>query len=383
MAKAIVEKNQAFLDKVIRENKKLILTCAQLKQELSELNTTFSNCKKETMHSLEPKIQKLLEQHKVNMEKQKKELQDQIFNNPYAEENERIQNETEKKLKIIHESCKLSLEEIKKKAIENEKKLKESFNQRISKVPQQIQEESQKLKEKLQSERSSWQESRTEKLRFEFKKKNDEIIKISKEKQESMYNDMMSKLKQDAKNENQELIDQYERNIKDHRKTEKDLTLEIEEKNRKITEIYQMRKERERELSEIREKVNKCQCEKLKAQIESFKIKLSNLNEKLKEEKQKQFLNDNEVEQEKTDLKMKLESIQSNNQMLEFKISDLKTKIQSEKMSSQQKIEELTLKHKNELALVAERVKQTVAKKDEIIQNLMANLNEIGNENDF
>ena len=41
MAKAIVEKNQAFLDKVIRENKKLILTCAQLKQELSELNSTY------------------------------------------------------------------------------------------------------------------------------------------------------------------------------------------------------------------------------------------------------------------------------------------------------------------------------------------------------
>ena len=69
--------------------------------------------------------------------------------------------------------------------------------------------------------------------------------------------------------------------------------------------------------------------------------------------------------------------------MLDMKISDIKSKIQSEKISSQQKIEELSSKQKNELAIVAERVKQTISKKDEIIQNLMIRLSEIGNENDF
>lgn len=376
MAKAIVEKNQAFLDKVIRENKKLILTCAQLKQELSELNSTYSNCKKETLHSLEPKIQKLLEQHKINMEKQKKELQEKISINPYNDENEKIKKQTEEKIKVLQESCKLTLEEIKKKAIENESKLKNDFNQKISKIPQQIQNESQKLKEKLQNERSSWQESRIEQIRSKLKKRNDEILKITKEKQESIYNDMMSKLKQDAQNENQDLIEQYDKNFKEHRKIEKDLTLEIEDKNRKITEIYQTRKEREEEITLLRNKVKKCQCEKLKMQIESLENKLSSLNEKLEEEKKKQFIDDNKAEEEVNYLKMKIESMKSENQAIELKIIDTKSKIQSEK----QKIDDLSLKHKNELSLVAERVKQTVAKKDEIIQNLMKSLNEIGND---
>lgn len=383
MAKAIVEKNQAFLDKVIRENKKLILTCAELKQELSELKFTFSKCKKDTLQSLEPKIQKLLEQHKINMENQKKELQEKISTNPYVEENEKIQKETEEKLKIIHESCKLTLEEIKKKAIENETKLKNDFNQKISKVPQQIQIESQKLKEKLQIERSSWQESRIEQIRSKLSKKNDEIIKISQEKQESIYNDMMSKLKRDAQNENQELIIKFEKNFKDHRKIEKDLSSEIEEKNRKINEIYQNRKKKEELLSELKNKAKQCQCEKLKAQIESFESKLSNLNKKLEDEKQKQISDDNKIEQEISALTSKLDSVQSDNRMLDMKISDIKSKIQSEKISSQQKIEELSSKQKNELAIVAERVKQTISKKDEIIQNLMIRLSEIGNENDF
>lgn len=376
MAKAIVEKNQAFLDKVIRENKKLILTCAQLKQELSELNSTYSNCKKETLHSLEPKIQKLLEQHKINMEKQKKELQEKILNNPYNDENEKIKKQTEEKIKVLQESCKLTLEEIKKKAIENESKLKNDFNQKISKIPQQIQNESQKLKEKLQNERSSWQESRIEQIRSKLKKRNDEILKITKEKQESIYNDMMSKLKQDAQNENQDLIEQYDKNFKEHRKIEKDLTLEIEDKNRKITEIYQTRKEREEEITLLRNKVKKCQCEKLKMQIESLENKLSSLNERLEEEKKKQLIDDNKAEEEVNYLKMKIESMKSENQAIELKIIDTKSKIQSEK----QKIDDLSLKHKNELSLVAERVKQTVAKKDEIIQNLMKSLNEIGND---
>lgn len=380
MTKAIVEKNQAFLDKVIRENKKLILTCAQLKQELSELNTTYSNCQKETLQSLEPKIQKLLEQHKINMEKQKKELQEQLSINPYLEQNEKIKKEAEERIKIIQESCKLTLDEIKKKAIENESKLKNDFNQKVSKIPQQIQNESQKLKEKLQNERSSWQESRTEQIRSKLRKRNEEIIKISKEKQESIYNDMMSKLKKDAQDENQELIVQYEQNFKDHRKIEKDLTSEIEEKNRKITEIYQTRKEREEEISRLRSKVSQCQCEKLKLQIESFESKLSSLNIKLEDEKKKQFLDDDNTDQEINQLKTKIESIQSDNRSIELKIADLKATIQSEKISSQQKIDNLSQKQKSELSLVAERVKQTVAKKDEIIQNLMKSLNEIGND---
>ena len=151
------------------------------------------------------------------MEKQKKELQEKISINPYNDENEKIKKQTEEKIKVLQESCKLTLEEIKKKAIENESKLKNDFNQKISKIPQQIQNESQKLKEKLQNERSSWQESRIEQIRSKLKKRNDEILKITKEKQESIYNDMMSKLKQDAQNENQDLIEQYDKNFKEHR----------------------------------------------------------------------------------------------------------------------------------------------------------------------
>lgn len=133
----------------------------------------------------------------------------------------------------------------------------------------------------------------------------------------------------------------------------------------------------------MRSKVSQCQCEKLKLQIESFESKLSSLNIKLEDEKKKQFLDDDNTDQEINQLKTKIESIQSDNRSIELKIADLKATIQSEQISSQKKINDLTQKQKSELSLVAERVKQTVAKKDEIIQNLMTRLNEIGNEDDF
>ena len=75
MAKQIVERNQAFVEKVLQENEALLLAYEQIKQELAETKYALNNSRKETLKSMEPKIAQLLDNHKIDLTKQKEVLE--------------------------------------------------------------------------------------------------------------------------------------------------------------------------------------------------------------------------------------------------------------------------------------------------------------------
>lgn len=383
MAKAIVEQNQALLDKVIHDNEKLLLTRGKLKQELADLQKALANCKTETLQSLEPEIENLLKQHKANLENQKANFEQQLLINPYENEAQIIHIQTHKKITKMNEDCKNRLQDIKNNAIQHEAKMKEDFQHIISQIPSQIQDEIKKLKEKLETERPKWQENRTEQLRIEFQKKKTQIAKNRAEKQENYYKEMINKLKNDAGVENLQLKQKLEMSVQDHRKKEKELTSEIALKKERITQIRTIHKEKENELNELKLKVNRCQCEKFQNQIEEFHQKLSLMKQQLQSEKEKQIMNNENNEKEKLQFETQIATIRSENQILQNQIREIQSEIDVEKQNSNQKIHELEEKQKSELSLIAERVKQTVAKKDEIIQNLMDRLIAFNETPDF
>jgi hypothetical protein len=61
----VVESNQAFIAKITRENESMVTVLAALRSRIFETEQAIGRCRAETVTSIEPKIQKLRSDQKI------------------------------------------------------------------------------------------------------------------------------------------------------------------------------------------------------------------------------------------------------------------------------------------------------------------------------
>lgn len=365
MAKQIVERNQAFVEKVIKENETLLLAYDQLKQELAETKFELNNCKKNTLKEIEPRIQKLLDDHKSEMAKQKETLTAK-----YEADIANLNSEFEKKRLILvqqnadtEERCHQKLLKLKERALGREKEIKDVLSKRVEEVYAKIEEAKQQAKHEEEIARTAWQKIITEKIRAEFQEKAEQDANRIKSRQEKMLMDVVDKLEADAHDEANQLKAQLEKEKQEHKIVETRLRTRIENLETTINSMKESDKNEkhflEEKILDLNAQISKCKCESYREEIKSLNNQINDYKSQI----QQLILKQNSAKNVESQQMMQ---IKTENNELKSKINDLQNQIQ---ISNDQ--------HKSELVLIAERVKKTVELKDARIQQLIAQLEKI------
>lgn len=382
MSRKVLQRNQAFLDKVISENEKLVQVYNTMNQDLAEINEQIAQCKAVTLKQVEPRIQKLLDTHKINLDKQKALYESEIkqlrVNLPSTFEI--MKQETQLKIESMKEDCKSKLKTLKASILAKEKSLKEDLAAKISQVPALMEQEKEKRRKELADIRSQWQQSRVEILREEYQTKVKHDAKRAKHRQDKLLNEVVSKLQIDAHAGTRELESKLIQLQQDHRKVEQDLQSQVSSLESEIKQIRQHKLLKANELEDLRDKADHCQCRSLRIQVETSKNRLQELEVELQQ--QNYFKDDSEkqLNDKNTKFNMNLEQIEEQNEKLRKQVEQSQQELNKLDELSKKQIEELEKKQKNDLALLSNRVKQTIEKKDALIQQLMNLIEEKAND---
>lgn len=379
MSKVIVEKNQAFIDKVLHDNEQLLLKYEALKQELNETKYALQNSRVETIKSMEPRIKELIDEHKSEIEKQKN-----ILTTRFEFEKAQIQAAAEmEKRELIQKN--LDLEELshqkllrlKEKALNREKEIKEAFGIKIKEMAQLVEDAKKQAKREEEVARTEWQKLITEKIRNEFIEKAEMDAKYTQQKQEKMLMDIVGKLEADAHEENISLKHQLTKEEKEHRMVEQRLRQKIEELEKQINDMKESiefdKNKYEHEMESLKIKLSSCNCDKYRSNIEELRnqnIEYLKTIEELKVslnmcQKDKEFFM-KQYEDIKEENAKNYNIYKEENEDLKLKISELETNL---KMQEQ--------KRKSEVAMIAEKVKRTIELKDQRIEQLVNQIKQL------
>ena len=153
--KAAVARNQDLLDKVTKENEALVVVCRNLKDELAAAQEALARCKAETLKSMEPQIQKILDDHKHAMQCQAAEHERQLaaVTAPVDADLALRSAQADEAIKKLEAECKAKLHQMKDAALAEERKMKDELAAKMANVPREIEGSKQAVKEKLQNER--------------------------------------------------------------------------------------------------------------------------------------------------------------------------------------------------------------------------------------
>ncbi|EAY16737.1 hypothetical protein TVAG_067420 [Trichomonas vaginalis G3] len=365
MAKQIVERNQAFVEKVIKENETLLLAYDQLKQELAETKFELNNCKKNTLKEIEPRIQKLLDDHKAELAKQK-----ETISAKYEADIAQLNSDFEKKRLILvqqnadtEERCHQKLIKLKERALGREKEIKDVMSKRVEEVYAKIEEAKQQAKREEEIARTAWQKLITDKIRAEFQEKAEQDANRIKSRQEKMLMDVVGKLEADAHDEANQLKAQLEKEKQEHKIVETRLRSRIENLEQTINTMKESDKSEKHSLEEkildLNSQISKCRCNEYRDEIKTLNNQINDYKNQIQQLILKQNSSKNAENQQ-------MQQIKQENSNLNKKIQDL-----------QEQINQINDQHKNELSLIAERVKKTVELKDARIQQLIGQIEKL------
>ena len=377
MAKKIVERNQAFVEKVLNENEQLLLAYDQLKQELAETKFALNNSRKETIKSMEPKIAQLLENHKSELAKQK-----EILEAKHEAEIAQIKSDAEKtRLQLIsqnaatEEHCQDKLQKMKERALNREQEIKDAYNKKIAQINLKIEEAKQEAKAEEEVARSSWQKMITEKIRQEFQEKAENDAQRAQNRQQKMLMDVVAKVERDAHEESRELQQKLDKETKEHKMVEQRLRKNIENLEQQVTLLKESDKQEKHDLEDkvlvLTHKLSLCKCKEYQQEIENLKQNISDYSqeiERLKGELEKSQKEINKQKAEKAQLQN--QQIQQDNEEKDMLIKENES-LKQQILQYKDQLQQMDQKHKSEMALVAERVKKTIQTKDMRIQQLM------------
>ena len=379
MSKAIVERNQAFVEKVLHDNEQLLLKYETLKQELNEAKYALQNSRTETIKSMEPRIKELIDEHKLEIEKQKNVLMAR-----FEAEKAQIQAASEKeKRELIQKN--LDLEErshqkllrLKEKALNREKEIKEAYNLKIKQMSQQIEEAKKQAKKEEEVSRTEWQKLITEKIRNEFIERAEMDAKYAQQKQEKMLMEVVGKLEADAHEENISLKQRLSREEKEHRMIEQKLRQKIEQLETQINDKKESvdfeKNNYEHEIESLKIKLSSCKCDKYRVNIEALQNQNKEYLKTIEElkasldkfQKDKEFFM-KQFEEIKEENNKNGKLYREENEDLKLKVNELETNLRIQEQ-----------KRKSEVAMIAEKVKRTIELKDQRIEQLVNQIKQL------
>ena len=122
MSKNAVQRNKQLASKVVGENKQLVAICDKLRQELAEAERSLSTCKSDVLKSMEPRVKKLLDDHKLAM-KHVSESRKQVDSKEIEETLAKMKADNEIAIQRIRSECKATLTKMKEEALAEEDRM--------------------------------------------------------------------------------------------------------------------------------------------------------------------------------------------------------------------------------------------------------------------
>jgi hypothetical protein len=204
------------------------------------------------------------------------------------------------------------------------------------------------------------------------------------EKEERLLREVTEKLTADTRLENRHLIEEESRIESKHREIERDLQTQI--KNTEM-EFEQLRASHGAKLCEkehLMERMRKCECVKLGFEVEEERSKLLRLSDEVEQGKAKAIEAERSERMRIWETKDVLESIEAENAKLRDELKQLEDDSEAQRRAAEMQLAALQDRHQKEIEMIGVRVRQTVEKKDAMIQQLMNRLDSVGGTtNDF
>lgn len=380
----IIESNQIFIDKVIKENESLLNQISSLKQEISQAQLNINKLQAETMKSVEPKINQLIKSQKEELEKQRISIQSQIDQEhlKYKEENEKIKLKCEQDIKDAENKKKLKIEKIKLTAVNRENELKAAIEEKIKLIPSKIEKAKKKIIDEEEIFRKEWEKIIYEKLKKEFQERSQSEQETMKNQQEQRIIDIVNQVELSAHDDAKILQNKIDKESKEHQISFNKLKQKLRDLNDELNSLIDSEQnsqnQADTEIKEMKEKISKCQCNQYREIMRKLNIEIADREEAIEEVKKVNNSRKLQKETSTESLKNQLQKEIDRNQELVRQQKIIEKEFVQTQNETQKKLNALQEQHKQQIALIGERVKQTVTKKDQVIQDLKDKLSKFG-----
>lgn len=378
----IVASNQEFVDKVIKENEAMVEMAASLKAQIAETRKMTEKCRTQTMKLLEPKIQKLLEDHKHELETQKANFRLKIESEKSRADLVRSQHQIEldKSIEAAKEKCAQKISKMKHTIETRSAELKAAIDSRLEQIPSKMAEKQQVIAAEEEIIRKEWEKIITDKLASEFHSKKAELQKDMKAKREQRVLEIIGELESQAREESNQMAHQIEKERSEHQIYMRKLQRKLDEKKLELSDLQSDHSLDliDEEIAELKDNLSNCQCDQYRTQIDNVMRQIAAVEDECESVNLLAARSRREHSSELDAYKSKLADLLSEQTSLKGELAALERQKKDQSAQLQSELDARAVKHREQINAIGERVKSTVTKKDQVIADLRAKLECLG-----
>jgi chromosome segregation ATPase len=353
-----------------------------LRAQILETEQAIARCRSETIASIEPRIQKLLAEHRAELQKQQFDHQITIRDerNRLTLEKQSLELQLGQNVSTAKEQCRRKIEKMEQTIMGRKTELQAAIDAKLQDLPARAGEAQQRILAEEEILRREWERIISEKLQKEFAERRAATVKDSKAAQQRRILEAIARLEGETRSESQELSRRIEKEKRQHqlylgklkRKLD-DLTLELD-----ALRAESHSDQIDRELEQLRGKVANCQCPRYQKELKDVMRQIGEVEDDLATAGRGRSVRLANDSKEFDLLKSKVFEAESKRTALKLQVSSCQAQIKAHEGEVQRRIGEMERAHKEQIAAIGERVKQTVAKKDQVIEQLKEKLAQCG-----
>lgn len=370
----LVETNQEQATQMMNSNEAMISLANSLRAKLAATKAALEKCRQETLRSVEPKIQELLQGQKQEMEKQRQEFMEKIQSEK-AKQEQRVndlQAELAAKLNETKEKCAKKVQKMKQTVESRKKELEAAIQARLAQIPTKISEKQKQEQKEEDIVRQEWEKIISAKLTAEYQEKQDAARKAAKAHQNQKALDIIDVLERETRVESSDLARKIEKETREHEIAMKRLQKRLEERKLELEDLQsdESHLEIEQNISEMKRAIANCQCAHYRRELDAIFEEIAGLEEQFDQVTQA-ISKQRKIQMDETEqLRVKLNDLEEQKSRLQAELAHIAKQDEIESSQLETKLSEMETKHKEQLTAIAERVKATVAKKDQVIADL-------------
>jgi hypothetical protein len=378
----VVESNQEFVEKLIRENESMVALCDRLRAELLKTEQSIARCRSETIASIQPRIERLLADQKAELQKRESDHQIRIRDerNRFALEKQSLELQLSQNVSAAREQCRRKIERMEQTTKARKSELQVAVDAKLQDVPARVREEQQRILAEEEILRREWERIISEKLQKEFAERRAVAVKNSKAAQQQRIIEAIGRLEGQTRSQSHELARRIDKEKKQHQLYLSKLKRKLDEVS---LELDALKAESEsdrmdRELEQLRSKVAECQCPMYQRELKDVIRQIGEVEDDVEIARRGRSVRLTNNSKDFDFLKSKVVEAESKRTALKLQISSCQDQIRAHESEVQRRISEMERAHREQIATIGERVKQTVAKKDQVIEQLKEKLAQCG-----
>jgi chromosome segregation ATPase len=290
-----------------------------------------------------------------------------------------LQEELQKRVSGSEEQCRQRIEKMERTVKNRRGELQAAVDAKLQEIAEKIREGQERVRAEETIVRKEWERMICEKVQKELGRKRSESIQTGKVRQENGVLQVVGRLERENREELGSIGQRIEKENREHAVCVARLKRRLDEVAREVCELRgEAQDERlDREIEELRAAVERCRCQENEQELRTVGHQRAIIEDELVRIRMER----NAVEKPPPELegvKTRVANAELERERLRSEIVELENEIRSRKSRTNVEVAELEQSHKEQIAAIGERVKQTVAKKDQVIEQLKTKLRECG-----